>query len=215
MRSEVEDLDALREHFRLESVALLRHSWGGLLALEYALRHPERGSGLVLMNPAPVSRADYLLLRQDRLQRAADDIEQLKARDTDAAYQAGDPDTVAAYYRIHFGRALRKPEHLEKVIQRLRSSFTREGILKARLIEERLMHETWLSSGYDLLPRLRQVSVPALVLHGDHDLIPADFAAHIAGAVPGARFIHLSDCGHFSFLECPEQVYYEIVEFFL
>jgi proline iminopeptidase len=53
--SDVEDLDAVRQHYRLESPALLGHSWGAVLALEYALRYPSRVSRLILMNPAPAS----------------------------------------------------------------------------------------------------------------------------------------------------------------
>jgi len=40
--SEVDDLERVRRHFGLDSMALLGHSWGSLLALEYATRHPER-----------------------------------------------------------------------------------------------------------------------------------------------------------------------------
>ncbi len=132
IQSDVEDLECLREYFRLESVAVLGHSWGGVLALEYALRHPDRVSHLILMNTAPASHDDYLLLRQDRRQRAAADVEELIARSSEVRYQESDPDTVADYYRIHFRAALRRPEQLERVIQSLRKSFTKEGILKAR-----------------------------------------------------------------------------------
>ena len=40
LASDVDDLDKVRQHFRLDSPALLGHSWGAVLALEYALRHP-------------------------------------------------------------------------------------------------------------------------------------------------------------------------------
>jgi proline iminopeptidase len=63
MASEVEDLDTVRRHFKLESAALLGHSWGTVLALEYALRHPARVSHLILMNPAPASTADFAALQ--------------------------------------------------------------------------------------------------------------------------------------------------------
>jgi proline iminopeptidase len=66
------------------------------------------------------------------------------------------------------------------VIKSLRLSFTKEGILKAREIEERLMNETWLSSECNLLPRLKGLSIPTLVIHGDYDFIPVECAAHIA-----------------------------------
>jgi proline iminopeptidase len=213
LRSEVEDLEGLREYFHLESAAVLGHSWGGLLAMEYALRHPGRVSHLILMNTAPASHDDYLLLRQDRRRRAAADVEELKARSAGAGYQQGDPDTVAEYYRIHFRSALRRPQHLESVIKSLRSSFTQEWILKARQIEERLMHETWLSSEYNLLPRLEGLNIPTLVIHGDYDIIPVECVAHIAQAITGARFVLLRECGHFSYLERSNEVRKEIADF--
>jgi len=142
IQSDVEDLERLRVYFQLETVALLGHSWGGILALEYALRHPERVSHLILLNPAPASAQDYMLLRQDRIERSGDDLEKLKALRSDTRYQEGNLDAVAAYYRIHFRAALRKPEHLEAIIERLRASFTKEGIILARRIEDRLMEET-------------------------------------------------------------------------
>ena len=54
MASELTDLDKVRQYFQLPLTALLGHSWGTVLALEYALRNPERVSHLILMNPAPL-----------------------------------------------------------------------------------------------------------------------------------------------------------------
>ena len=210
IESEVEDLERLTEYFGLESAVFLGHSWGGLLAMEYAIRHPDRVSHLILMNTAPASHGDFMLFRQDRRERSAADVEELMARRSGAGYQEGDPDTVAEYYRIHFRATVRQPEHLDRVIASLRGSFTKEGILRAREIEDRLMEETWLSSEYDLLPKLKRLNIPTLVMHGDHDFIPVECATHIAEAIPGARFVVLSDCGHFSFLECPAEVAKEI-----
>jgi proline iminopeptidase len=106
-----------------------------VLALEYALRYPERVSRLILMNPAPASTDDYTLLRKEWLEKRAGDMDRRKAVSATAAYKEGDPDAVAAYYRIHFKPALARPEDLETILARLRSSFTKEGILKARAID--------------------------------------------------------------------------------
>jgi proline iminopeptidase len=214
LQSDVEDLECLRRHLQAESVAVLGHSWGCVLALEYAIRHPSHVSHLILLNAAPASHGDYMLLRQERRRRAAADVEELRLRSSEAKYREGDPDTVAAYYRVHFRATLRQADQLERVIASLRASFTRSGILKARAIEARLMNDTWLSSGYDLLPQLEQLDIPTLVIHGDDDLIPVDCAAHIAWAMPKARFVVLKGCGHFSYLERPDEVRREITGFF-
>ncbi len=60
--------------------------------------------------------------------------------------------------------------------------------------------------GYDLLPKLRALAIPTLVIAGDKDFIPAEIAQHIASAIPGAQLVTLDNCGHFSYLECPADV---------
>jgi proline iminopeptidase len=214
LQSEIEDIEALRTYLSLDAVALLGHSWGGLLAMVYTLRHPHRVSHLILMNTAFASRQDYLRFRQERRQRAAGDLEALQAVAASAGYREGNPQTVAEYYRLHFRATLRQPHHLESMIARLYASFTREGILKARAIEERLVNETWESTTYNLLPALEALRIPTLVIHGEDDFIPVACAAHIAQAIPGARFVLLPDCGHFSYLECPAEVGKAITDFF-
>jgi proline iminopeptidase len=210
---EIQDLESVRTYFGLEAVVVLGHSWGGLLAMEYAVRHPDRVSHLILMNTAPASHNDLMLFRQERRKSAADDLEKLKAISTTASYQEGDLETDAEYYRIHFRTTVRQPEQLEKVVKSLRLSLTKEGIVKARQIEMRLYDQTWLLSDYDLLPPLKQLHIPTLVIHGDYDFIPIACAAHIAQAIPGTRLVVLSDCGHFSYLECPDDVHKEIAAF--
>src|ERR1051326_6883341 len=57
-REHVADLEALRDHWGLEQVTLLGYSWGGLLAVLYALEHPARIDRLVLVSspPPPAAR---------------------------------------------------------------------------------------------------------------------------------------------------------------
>jgi proline iminopeptidase len=212
--SEIEDLEGLRVFFHLESVALLGHSWGGLLALEYATRYPHRVTHLILLNTAPASRDDLLLFREERRKTAAEDVGKLQALKSTARYESGDLEADAAYYRVHFKATIRQPEHLERVVKSLRLSFTPEGIRKARAIEDRLYDQTWSLSEYNLLPRLNQLAIPTLLLHGAYDFIPLACATHIAQAIPGARLVVLNDCGHFSYLECPDQVHKEIAALF-
>lgn len=213
LRSELDDLESIRAYFQQDTVTLLGHSWGVLLALEYALRYPQHVSHLILLNTAPVSHEDYLLLRQSRRTNSYDDMEKLKAMSTTPSYQEGDPDTVAAYYRIHFNATIRKPEQLESVVQRLRASFTKDGILKARAIEKQLKKETWLANEYDPLPSLKQLNIPTLIIHGEYDFVPLDCAVHIAESISGARLMVLPAVGHFSYIEATAVVHQAINTF--
>lgn len=217
LKSELADLDEVREHFHLDKVVLLGHSWGAVLALEYALRHPERVSRLVLMDPAPASAADVNRFRKERVEKLPVLMELRKAIADTTAYKDADPEAVVVYYRVHFKPALARPEDYEKLILRMQARFIeqgKDGILKSRAVEDRLVNETWASpNGYDLHPKLKDLNIPTLVITGDHDFFP--FAAeHIAQAIPGARLVTLKDCGHFPYLECPAPLREQIDAFF-
>jgi proline iminopeptidase len=207
LTSEMGDLDAVRRHLGLEAIAILGHSWGGVLAMEYAARHPQRVTHLILMNTAPASHKDAQVFRRYlRSIRPVVEIEAMRALTESDAFRAGDLGAELDYYRMHFRPALVATDQLDRVIPRLRAHFTPEGVLLARAIEERLYEETWSSPTYDLLPRLRVLTAPTLILHGAHDFVPVQLAEHIADAIPGARFVVLPGCGHFCFLEAPEAV---------
>jgi proline iminopeptidase len=212
--TEVDDLDRVRESFGFGSIALLGHSWGGLLAMEYAIRHRERVSHLILMNSAPASRADAAALRTELARRMSPaQTERMNELRSDPMFLAGDIGAEVEYYRIHFGTTLRNPEHLDAVIRRLRSAFTQQGVVAARAIEDKLYDETWSRDDYDLVPALRLLDLPTLIIHGGDDFVPIEVIRHIAEAISGSRLIVLPNCGHFAYLEQPEQVFSSVVAF--
>jgi len=217
LASDLDDLDRVRKFYGLDEPVLLGHSWGTVLALEYALRYPTRVSRLILMNPAPASASDVAVLRKAYLEGLGADMDSQKEMLASAAYQAGEPETVAARYRIHFEHALMRPADYESLMARMKAAFVRqgrEGILKARAVEDRLYRDTWQAPGYDLMPKLGALHIPTLVLAGDHDFIPPEVAEHIAHALPDATLIMLKACGHFSFLECGSDVRNALDAFF-
>lgn len=217
LASDVDDVDQVRRHFGLTAPALLGHSWGTVLALEYALRHPMSVSYLILVNPAPASTSDHALLRTAYVQKLGPDMDRQREILASAAYQAGDPETVAARYRFHFKPALRRPADYERLMATMRAAFIKqgsEGIVKARAIEDRLMRDTWQLQGYDLLPKLQALRIPTLVITGDHDFIPGEVAGHIAQAIPNAKLVTIRDCGHFTYLECASDFRQALDEFF-
>lgn len=75
------------------------------------------------------------------------------------------------------------------------------------------MRDTRQMDGYDLLPKLQSLSIPTLVITGDHDFIPGEIAAHIARAIPNARLVTRRNCGHFAYLECAGDVRHAFHEF--
>ena len=130
------DLEQVMRHFQLGSAVLLGHSWGTVLAVEYALRHPDRVSHLILMNPAPASRDDYLKFRKAQNGAAGREVRTDEGDSVEPRLSSGrSRRRRGVLYRIHFSAAFARPEDFETVVARMRASFTKEGVLKARAIE--------------------------------------------------------------------------------
>jgi len=205
--TEMEDIDRIRKHLGIDRVVLLGHSWGALIAMEYATQRPRHVSHLILMNTAPASHVGAVAFREAlNRRRSTDERDRMSTLRADPRYRAGDIDIDLAYYRIHFRAALQDRDQLDRLLPRLRRAFTPQSVIAARAIEDDLYEQTWNAEDYDLLPRLRRLAIPALVIHGEHDLVPADVAKDIADAIPGSQFVVLASCGHFAYLEQPDRV---------
>jgi proline iminopeptidase len=207
IESEIEDLESVRRHVGADSIAVLGHSWGCVLALEYAARCPERIARLVLLNTAPAAAREWdEFVAAWRAQRPDHVRSSLAAVSESAEYAAGDLRADADLYRGVFHNSARTPELVEQIVGRLRAHFTPESVLASRAIEDRLYAQTLESEEYDVLGRLGGFTAPTLVVHAEHDFVPVHMAARIAESIPGARLEVLPDCGHFSYAERPDAV---------
>lgn len=189
---QVADLDALRELWGHERLALVGYSWGGLLALLYALEHPDRVARIALVSPAPVWRAARSQFEARFAARsAAPALTAERAALRASGLQEADP---AAYRRRAFELSVAGYFHDPAKVAEL-TPFRITG---------RTQQEVWESLGnYDLRPRLGGLTAPALILHGVDDPIPVEASRELA-RILGAPLIELPDCGHVPYVENPE-----------
>ena len=128
VESEIADLENIREHLQLEQINLLGHSWGAILAMEYAMRYPESVSHLIIMNSAPATHEDFLATIRLRASRLAKHEQTLNTIRASEQFKAGDPKTVSEYYYLLFTAGVARTGHLNQLNFHF-ENFTREGIL--------------------------------------------------------------------------------------
>jgi proline iminopeptidase len=186
----VADLEALRTTWGLERLTLAGYSWGGLLALLYAVSHPGRVGRLALISPAPAWRAARDQFEGAFARRNLDPaFQEARRRLRESGLRERDP---AAFQQRIFELSV-APYFFDPERARELTPFRVTG---------RTQQEVWQSLGdFDLRPRLPQLrGIPALVLHGEEDPIPIE-AARTAAALIGAEFHPLSRCGHVPYVE--------------
>jgi proline iminopeptidase len=192
-REHVADLAALADAWGIERLDLLGYSWGALLAMLFAIEHPDRVASLALVSPAPAARRERAVFEANLMARNGTS-ELLAER---AALRAGDlrERNLEAYNRRLFELAV--------------SGYFHDPSLAHELTPFRITARTsdavWNSLGedFDLRPALSRLDVRALVVHGDDDPIPLDTARATAEALR-AGFIVIPGCGHVPYVEAPE-----------
>lgn len=184
------DVDALRAALGAERIALLGHSFGGFVALEYTLRYPERVSHLILVDSAP--SFDYGEEIQANIARKE------LSEATLAAVSAPPPSSDAV-----FGAMWRAV--LPLYFHRYNASLAEQAFAETVYRAAAAAWGSALFASYNVVARLGAIDVPTLVVVGEDDLIcPPSQAMRLQAGISGAQLASIQGCGHFPFIERPD-----------
>jgi pimeloyl-ACP methyl ester carboxylesterase len=191
---DVADVEALRTHLEVDEIVLIGHSYGGFVALEYALAHPDRVAGLVLYDTSATSGPS--LWAEIRANLAA---------------RAGAPwfeDAAAAFAAFPKGTS---DEELAALFRRAVPLYLHEwpaATIEAWLPHVRVSHarsHLTPAEPFDVEARLAELRMPTLVLVGASDFVcsPA-MARALADGIANAELVVLDASGHFGHIEQPD-----------
>jgi len=186
----VADLERLRQELDLGKIILLGGSYGGYIALEYALRYQDNLHALILRDTAANNR-----YKDTSMERAlASDFPMDKDR----------------LERLFAGKVQSDEDFRESfaMIQPL-YNVTRDPAAEAeRLAQIPFRYEThnWAFSrnqtDFDITEALRGVQTPVLVTVGRHDWItPLEASEELAGVLPNSELVVFENSGHSPQLE--------------
>ena len=190
--SECDDLLRVLDAAEVERAVVVGASRGGGFALDAALAHPDRVTGLVLIGAAPSGMTD------EGIDYTANERELEKAMD--AAEAAEDVDALV---RIEVQLWDLGPD---------RDTDEVDPAFVERAIELNVGAAHWDFAGTatpaprPAVTRLDEVRVPTLVVIGDHDVTDAKVAAELMTArIPGAEELRFPDSAHLPSVEHPER----------
>jgi pimeloyl-ACP methyl ester carboxylesterase len=192
LASYIADLEAVRQAAGAERVHLLGHSWGGVLALRYAVAHPDRVQSLILMGSGVLTP------------EAAQQSQAHKAERVAALQQKGilppEVDSLSDILPAYFSDpAFELPEELQNMYY-----------------DPMVEQETWAAlEGEDLAAGVGELQLPVLLLYGEDDPFGSAFFESTEQTLTQADFemVLLQNCGHY-WQECPAP-FFERVRGFL
>jgi pimeloyl-ACP methyl ester carboxylesterase len=181
----------------IERAHLVGNSMGGRIAIELALTEPDRAKTLSLLAPVLAFRRRRQLVPLVKLIRPE---------------LAAIPHPLrASQVRERFWSLFARPERLDPAAADIAADeFCRTYRSRsARIAFFAAARNIYLDAphGEDgLWTRLAGLRTPTLFIWGDRDrLVPVAFSRHVAGVLPGARQVVLTECGHVPQVELPER----------
>ncbi|MFK7845712.1 MAG: alpha/beta fold hydrolase [Rhodothermales bacterium] len=204
----VEDLDAVRQHIKADKIHLLGHSWGGLIAMRYALKHQDKLHSLILMNTNAASAAVQQAAGQ-RLQARitpADQEAQAALFQTEA-FQKREPAALNEFFRLSFKSSFFDPEKTNELSFYFDEQFSEKSAALGRLRADSTL------PFYDLHDNLGSMQTPTLIIHTTHDPLTLDDISLIDHAIPNSKLVVIENSGHFPFIEQYEDLSRHIQDF--
>jgi proline iminopeptidase len=183
------DADALRQALGFEKWAVLGHSFGGFVALEYALRYPQNLSHLVLVDTGgdiswPQENAPKVLAQRG----FSPEIVVLSRRFLNGQIEPNemfsDLMKLGKAYNPHTGLS-----HLPHMLIM--------GLQTKLQPEAAIYGQSQMLKGWTVMDRLGEIKVPTLVMAGREDFIfPPEHQKELAAGIPNARLVLIDQAGH-------------------
>ena len=201
------DIDGLRQSFGIDKLNLMAHSWGGLLALKYAINYPDKVKSLILINSIGANNGINAQTNQILADRftTEDSIKRVNIVQTEA-FQKRDPKTIEALMKIGFKHQFNNPSFIDSLDLELNENHAKTSRLLQNLAKDLM--------SYDFHSDLEKIKSPTLLIYGDYDPLTETAGQRIHQSIGKSQLKIIEDCGHFPFIEKPEK-FNEIVTTFM
>jgi len=202
------DADALRQALGFEKWAVLGHSFGGNVALEYALRYPQSLSHLILVN----SGADFRWPRENAPEVLANrgyssELVELARRHFNGQFEPNEMFSNLMKLGKAYSPSIRPWQIPHMIAMGLRTKLQPEALI---------FGETQVLRNWTVMDRLGEIEVPTLVVAGREDFIyPPEHQEELAAAIPNARLVLIDRAGHNPHDEQPVEVIEAVKSFML
>jgi proline iminopeptidase len=191
---------------------LLGQSWGGILAIEYALAHQDRLKGLVVSNMMASAPA-YNAYARDVLMPNIDPTALAEIRRLDEAGAYTDPrfeELLMEHHYVHHVLRLPADQWPEPVVRGF-AHINMDIYVRMQGPSELGLRGTL--EDWDRTADLGRIVTPTLVIGAAHDTMDPEHMKWMAGALPDGRYLHCPDGSHLAMYDDQQTYMAGLVEF--
>ena len=185
----VEDLAELLDSLKLEKPTIMGLSFGGIIALKFAIRYPYRLDRLIVQGVGA------------RYERGL--IQQIASTVLSRFPLPADSPFVNQFLNLLFGGKPKQDALFDFVTRQIWQTDQSVMAHRFRLVKE-----------LDIERQLRHIKAPTLVLSGDRDvLVSPKSLTSLCDDIPNVSFARLPNCGHLAFVTKPEAMVKNVQQF--
>lgn len=188
----------LLHHLRINKVHILGASFGGKIAIDYYLDHPESCLSLALLSPAIGGWKDSLFLQQFE-------------KEEEHLLKNGKKEETALLNYKTWVLGGREPNAVDPKIKDLVTDMQMQSLTKPEPDAPCVEIEA-----EDSITKIKDIKIPLLLINGAYDIQDfRDISKFICKEIPSAQRLVLPDAGHLANLESPERFTEIVLNFFL
>jgi proline iminopeptidase len=203
-----EEVEELREKLDLGSVHLLGHSWGGWLAIEYAVTFPDGLKSLILADTC--GDMPHLVSELDRLRGALGSETVAMMLRHEAEGTLDHPEYQAAVTILNYRHVCRLDVYPDSVTRSLKNwNMEIYGLMQG---PNEFLYTGNLKD-WNRIPDLHRVKQPAFVVVGQHDELTPACALKMKLALPNAELKTFKNSSHMPLYEEPEKYFPALLDF--
>lgn len=195
MAAMVADIEAVRQVLSLDAWTVMGHSFGAMVAMEYALTHRSRVKGLVL-SATPGTDLSYI----PRLGANIDASLTAAERQSLAAIAAEPPSYEQRLASLAV--VLSTYVHDKSQLPTLRQAVVESRVFVPTV--NTLVMEGLQATRFDLAPRLQNFDVPTIAIQGNLDPLGPEAIHQVAAAIPNAATVLIPGASHYLWLDQPD-----------
>ncbi|HEY4163485.1 MAG TPA: proline iminopeptidase-family hydrolase [Dongiaceae bacterium] len=203
-----EEVEELREKLGLGRIHLLGHSWGGWLAIEYALAFPDSFKSLILSSTC--GDMPHLVTELNRLREAlgSETVAMMLRHEAEGTLEH--PEYQAAVTILNYRHVCRLDVYPESITRSL-NDWNMEIYGTMQGPNEFLY--TGNLKDWNRVPDMHRIKQPSLVLVGQHDELTPACAMKMKLALPNAELKTFKNSSHMALYEEPESYFATLLGF--